>query len=326
MASRAGRRRAGEGRMSWLFAAIPLGRLGDPVTLAVPFFVLAIAAEMLWTHRRHLTHRYETRDAAASLVTGLISTVVSAATGFVVVAAMMAVWRLRLTTLTINAASLMGLFVAYDCTYYWHHRAMHRIRWFWADHIAHHSSQHYNLTTALRQPWLANLTGHFIFALPLVWLGFHPAAVGFVAALNLIYQFWIHTEAIGRCPAWFEAVFNTPSHHRVHHAANPRYLDRNYAGTLIVWDRMFGTFEPERAEEPPRYGLVHNIASFNPLRIVAHEYVGMARDAAGRGLSMRQRLAYIFAPPGWSHDGSRLSSDMLRARWRRGASDEPLAK
>ena len=310
--------------MNWLFASISLDRLGDPVALAVPFFVLAIAAEMLWTHRRRLTQRYETRDAAASLATGLVSTVFSAATGFVAVAAMMAVWRFRLTTLPINVASLVLLFVAYDCTYYWHHRAMHRIRWFWADHIAHHSSQHYNLTTALRQPWLANLTGHFIFALPLVWAGFHPLAVGFVAALNLIYQFWIHTEAVGRCPAWFEAVFNTPSHHRVHHAANPRYLDRNYAGTLIVWDRMFGTFEAERADDPPRYGLVHNIGSFNPLRIVAHEYVALTRDAVGRGLNWRQRVAYIFAPPGWSHDGSRLSSDMLRARWRQRGDDGPF--
>ena len=312
--------------MNWLLAPLPLDRLGDPVGVAVPFFVVAIAAEMLWTRSRGLIHRYETRDAAASLITGLVSTVISAATGFVAVAAMMAVWRFRLTTMPISVASLTLLFVAYDCTYYWHHRAMHRIRWFWADHIAHHSSQHYNLTTALRQPWFANLTGHFVFALPLVWAGFHPVAVGFVAALNLIYQFWIHTEAVGRCPAWFEAVFNTPSHHRVHHAANPRYLDRNYAGTLIVWDRMFGTFEAERTDDPPRYGLVHNIASFNPLRIVAHEYVGLARDAAGRGLSWRQRFAYIFAPPGWSHDGSRLSSDILRARWSKGDGDGLLAK
>ncbi len=136
-----------------------------------------------------------------------------------------------------------------DLAYYVFHRSAHRVRWFWASHVIHHSSQHYNLSTALRQTWTGFLSIAFIFRLPLFLIGFPPAMVFFVAGLNLIYQFWIHTEAIDRMPRWFEAVMNTPSHHRVHHATNARYLDRNYAGVFIVWDRMFGTFEPETEAE-----------------------------------------------------------------------------
>src|SRR3546814_77230 len=130
------------------------------------------------------------------------------------------------------------------------HRAAHRVRWFWASHVIHHSSQHYNLSTALRQTWTGFFSLTFLFRLPLFLIGFPPAMVFFCAGLNLIYQFWIHTEAIGRMPRWFEAVMNTPSHHRVHHGVNPRYLDANYAGVFIIWDKMFGSFVPERDDDP----------------------------------------------------------------------------
>ena len=169
-------------------------------------------------------------------------------------------------------------FVLDDLRYYWVHRFGHRIRWVWASHVNHHSSQHYNLTTALRQTWTGTFTFMMIVRAPLILLGFHPAMVLFCGGLNLIYQFWIHTEAIGRMPRWFEAVMNTPSHHRVHHATNPRYLDRNYAGVFIVWDKMFGTFEPETDEERIRYGIVKQLGSFNLLWAVFHEWIGMIRN------------------------------------------------
>src|SRR5690606_13487459 len=147
--------------------------------------------------------------------------------------------------------------------YYWSHRFAHTVRWFWADHVVHHSSQHYNLTTALRQPWFNVFTLKFIwFGSWMVLLGFEPGMIAFCGALNLIYQFWIHTEVVGRLPKWVEAVMNTPSHHRVHHATNPRYLDSNYAGVFIVWDRLFGTFEPERDDDPCRYGIVRNLGTY----------------------------------------------------------------
>jgi hypothetical protein len=131
---------------------------------------------------------------------------------------------------------------------------------------------------------------------------------------NLIYQFWIHTETVGRLPRWFEAVMNTPSHHRVHHATNPRYLDRNYAGVFIVWDRLFGTFEPERDDEPCRYGIVKNLGTFNLLWAAFHEWVGIARDLAG-ARSWRERWMYVAGPPGWSPDGSRDTAEAIKARW-----------
>ena len=153
----------------------------------------------------------------------------------------------------------------------------------------------------------------FVLQAPLVLLGFHPAVIVFVFGFNLVWQFWIHTETIGKLPRWFEFVFNTPSHHRVHHATNPRYLDANYAGALIIWDRMFGTFVEELEEDRPRYGIVKNIGTFNPVKVAFHEYVGIARDVFSPGLTLRQRLGYLFMPPGWSHDGSRQTSESLKA-------------
>ena len=149
---------------------------------------------------------------------------------------------------------------------------------------------------------------------PRIVLGFHPAMVLFCGGLNLIYQFWIHTEAIGKMPRWFEAVMNTPSHHRVHHGRNARYLDANYAGVFIVWDRLFGTFVPEQAEEKVDYGLVQNLGTFNPLRVAFHEWVALFRDALQPGLRLRERLAYAFGPPGWSHDGSRDTTEQIKAK------------
>jgi sterol desaturase/sphingolipid hydroxylase (fatty acid hydroxylase superfamily) len=144
-------------------------------------------------------------------------------------------------------------------------------------------------------------------------LGFPPAMVAIQKGISLVYQFWIHTEQVGRLPRWVEAVMNTPSHHRVHHATNPRYLDRNYAGIFIIWDRLFGTFVPEDDAEPCRYGIVKNIGSFNPIRIALHEWVAIAADLR-RAKTWRERLAYVFGPPGWSPDGSRQTSDQIRAQ------------
>jgi hypothetical protein len=142
--------------------------------------------------------------------------------------------------------------------------------------------------------------------------------------ISLVYQFWIHTEAIGRTPRWFEAVFNTPSHHRVHHARNPRYLDRNYAGILIVWDKLFGTFQPELDEEACRYGIVKNLSGFNIVRVAFHEWAAMAKDVARHP---RHAIGYVFGPPGWSHDGSRETSHSLRAQWEAGREgEEPRSK
>jgi sterol desaturase/sphingolipid hydroxylase (fatty acid hydroxylase superfamily) len=194
-----------------------------------------------------------------------------------------------------------------DLSYYWYHRSAHSIRYFWASHIVHHSSQKYNLATALRQTWTGGITGSFVFYLWMPLLGFEPIAILFMHSVSLLYQFWIHTELIDRLPKWFEFIFNTPSHHRVHHSSEAKYLDRNHAGILIICDRMFGTFQIE--EERPTYGLTVNIKSFNPLYIASHEWLAIFRDLRDYP---RYSWKYLFGPPGWSHDGSRKTSAQLR--------------
>lgn len=206
------------------------------------------------------------------------------------------------------------LFVLDDFTYYVFHRVSHRCRFWWAAHVNHHSSQEYNLSTAMRQPWTGVVVGTWMPWIPLAWLGFPPEMILTQQGLNLFYQFWLHTEAVRRLPAWFEYLFNTPSHHRVHHGANPRYLDRNYAGVLMVWDRLFGTFEAERDDEPVDYGLVRNIESYNPLWIAFHEWVAMAKDLA-RARSLKEAIGVTFGVPGWRVDGRGETTDALRLAW-----------
>ncbi|MBZ0164417.1 MAG: sterol desaturase family protein [Notoacmeibacter sp.] len=286
-----------------------------PVTqLAIPFFIGAILLELWLVRTRKAAGEFETRDTLTSLAMGVGNVAAGLILGFISLAVLMWVWQYRLVDLGASWWVLAGAFLIDDLRYYWYHRIAHRVRWVWAEHVNHHSSQHYNLSTALRQSWTGHLTGMVILQTPLVLLGVHPAVIAFVFAFNLLWQFWIHTETIGRMWPWLEAVFNTPSHHRVHHATNPRYLDANYAGTLIIWDRMFGTFVEELEEDRPRYGIVKNIATFNPVKVAFHEWIAMFGDAfATPGLTIRQRLGYLFMPPGWSHDGSRKGSKELKA-------------
>ncbi len=283
--------------------------------LAIPFFVIAMLAELVWIRWMQGKGEFETRDTLTSLLMGVGNVAMGLFFGFLSYGVLMWFWQFRLFDLGFYWWVGLTAFLLDDLRYYWYHRFAHRVRWFWAEHVNHHSSQHYNLSTALRQSWTGNFTGAVLLSVPLTILGFHPAFVAFVYGFNLVYQFWIHTETIGKMPAWFEAVMNTPSHHRVHHATNARYLDANYAGTLIVWDRLFGTFVPEEAADKPRYGLVSNVATFNPLKVAFHEWVAMARDAAAPGLTLSQRLKYLFMPPGWSHDGSRKTSETIKAEY-----------
>ncbi len=282
------------------------------VDLAVPGFVLLVLIEMIWAKYR-APEKYEPRDTLTSLAFGLGSTVAGLLFGGITFALALWLYEHRLFEIGWAWWAFVVCFVLDDFAYYWAHRTGHRVRWFWAAHVNHHSSQHYNLSTALRQSWTGFFALSFIFRIPLALLGFHPAMILFVGGVNLIYQFWIHTEAIGRMPRWFEAVMNTPSHHRVHHATNPRYLDANYAGVFIVWDRLFGTFVREVDEERIRYGIVRQLGTFNLLYSVFHEWIGIAKDLWSA--PWRHKLGYVWRPPGWSHDGSRDTSDTIRARW-----------
>ena len=270
----------------------------DPTLYAVPFFLLTLAIEPGLLRRLRARGGsfmgYDGRDVRASLGMGGVSFVFVSGINLAIYATATWLARWRVCDLGHGALGWAVVLVGWDFSYYWHHRAEHEIRMLWACHVNHHSSRYYNLSTALRQPWtpFAGLLFYPGWAL----VGVAPWMIMTSGGLNLIYQYWIHTEVIDRMPRWFEAVFNTPSHHRVHHGTNPEYLDKNYAGVLIVWDRWFGTFVEERA--PVVYGLTKNIETYNLWRIAFHEYAALARDVrVARG--WRDKLGVLLHGPEW---------------------------
>jgi sterol desaturase/sphingolipid hydroxylase (fatty acid hydroxylase superfamily) len=197
--------------------------------------------------------------------------------------------------------TLLLLFVGQEFCYYWYHRAAHRVRWFWCNHAVHHSPNDLNLSAAYRIGIFGKITGTFLFFSPLVWLGFEPKLVMLTLTMNLLYQFWIHATWLPKL-GWLEYVLNTPSAHRVHHASNPEYLDANFGGVLILFDRLFGTYVAERADLPPRYGLVKPITSYNPLRVEFTQWIELGRDML-KARSLKHVLGYLFMPPSWQpHD------------------------
>lgn len=276
---------------------------------AIPAFVLLVVAEWYYSYKEKKEF-YEVKDAFSSMALGIGNVVTGFGSKVLVFGAFFLVYKLRIYTLDSSLWWVWVLaFFGDDLSYYWFHRSSHHIRFFWASHVVHHSSERYNLAAALRQTWTGNFTGSFVFWLWMPFVGFHPLMVMLLQQLSLIYQFWIHTEAIKKLPAPFEFIFNTPSHHRVHHATNLKYLDRNHAGILIIWDRMFGTFEPE--QERPKYGLTKNVNTFNPIRIAFHEWVNLLKDLK-RGRSIINAFKYLLNPPGWSHDGKTKTTKQLR--------------
>ncbi|HEX5025987.1 MAG TPA: sterol desaturase family protein, partial [Agriterribacter sp.] len=188
-------------------------------------------------------------------------------------------------------------FIADDLTYYWFHRISHQVRFLWASHMVHHSAEHLSLSAAFRQPWTSHISGTFLFWIWMPFLGFTPAMVIFMKSVNVIYQFGLHTEMIRRLPGWIEFIFNTPAHHRVHHASNLEYLDKNHGGVLIIWDRLFGTYQPEIKK--PIYGLTKNIPSQNPIVITFYEWRKIYKDLSS-AKGWRECFHYLFNVPGWS--------------------------
>jgi sterol desaturase/sphingolipid hydroxylase (fatty acid hydroxylase superfamily) len=277
---------------------------------AIPVFALSIALEAWHSHHRRLA-RFEVKDTFASIAMGFGSVVagIPFRLGFLWLLAKL--YEHRAFTVPWSVGGWLALLFAEDLCYYWSHRTNHEVRMFWAAHVSHHSSTHFNLSTAVRQSWTQPYL-MWIFWLPLPLLGFSPEMIVLQQAASLIYQFFIHTEAVGKLGP-LEWIMNTPSHHRVHHAVNVRYLDANHAGVFIIWDRLFGTFVEERAEEPPVYGITKNIETYNPLRITFHEWHAMLRDV-WRTPRWLDKLKYLFAPPGFSADGSTMTSRELQAR------------
>ncbi len=298
--------------MDYLFSHLDPTKLSDPSTYAGPIYALFIFIEITFIVLAKRGGEYETRDASTSIALGSLSAIFGILISGGAIFILFQVYQARIMTIETTPLMLIILFVLDDLRFYWAHRFSHRIRWFWANHVVHHSSQHYNLSTALRQPWFSAVTGLVLIYVPFIWLGVHPGAMLFVGSVNLLYQFFIHTETIHKFPKWIEAVFNTPSHHRVHHSVNPKYLDTNYAGVFIIWDKLFHTFAEEGEGEKLEYGIIKNIATFNPFRIATHEFISIFSDMIKPDLTLKQRLAYVFAVPGWSHDGSRQTSDDIK--------------
>ena len=265
--------------------------------LVFPLFIAAIAAEAAYF--RWVLHReYGWRATLSNVVVALGRLVTEGALAAIVLAVYFAAYSARPFDIPMdNWISWVALFVAVDFAYYWLHRMSHEIRWMWAQHAVHHSARQLTLSVAYRLGWTSLIAGPWLFLVPVCWLGFHPLSVGLMFAANLIYQFWLHTETVPRLGV-LETVFNTPSHHRVHHGVNPEYLDRNYGGVLIVWDRIFGTFAAERAGTAIEYGLVHQIDTLNPLKIVVSEWVSLLRDLRS-ARDLREAIGYAFGKPGW---------------------------
>ncbi len=283
----------------------------DLIQYAIPGFIILLVAEVLITAREQRDY-YDAKDTAGSLAMGIGNVIVGLVGKLLVFGTYSLVYKFRLFTIDMTQWwAWVVLFFADDFSYYWFHRTSHSSRYFWASHVVHHSSQKYNLGTALRQTWTGTLSGAFLFWIWLPFVGFSPVAVMTMQAISLLYQFWIHTEFIKKLPVPIEFIFNTPSHHRVHHATNLAYLDKNHAGVLIIWDRLFGTFIAET--ERPVYGITTNLNTHNPLHIAFHEWTAIGHDLRRAG-SWRNALNYLFGPPGWSHDGSRKTTRELQEK------------
>ena len=286
--------------------------LEDDLSLfAVPVFIVAVLFEALWS-RGTGRRLYGVQDSLVSLSMLVASAVVEILPRLLAVALMIQLHEMSPLRYVVVRQwwAWALLFVLDDFSYYWFHRVNHEVRLLWAGHVNHHSSEYLNFATALRQG-VGERIHKMVFWLWLPLLGFDVGMILTMIGLNLIYQFWVHTQAVDRLPAWVELIFNTPSHHRVHHASNVRYLDCNHAGVLIVWDRLFGTFSEETAEDPPVYGLTRNVRSFNPAVVLFHEYAALWRDVR-RAPGWRQKLGYLLRAPGWSHDGEDRRSRTLR--------------
>lgn len=280
---------------------------------ATPVFVVVMLIEAYISYKKQLA-LYDTKDAITSMLVGIITLVFEFGFKFGALIAFELLHELSPLRDVVGRQwwAFVILFFLDDFAYYWFHRMNHEVRLFWAGHVNHHSSQYLNYATALRQG-VGERAHKYLFWMWIPLLGFDGVMMFTMMAANLIYQFFTHTELVKKLPWPIEYIFNTPSHHRAHHASNIRYLDRNHAGVLIIWDRMFGTFAEEVDSEKPIYGLTSNIETNNIPEVVLHEYKSIWRDVR-RAKKLSDKLKYIFYAPGWSHDGEDLRAKTLRAK------------
>ena len=279
--------------------------------LSIPFYAILIGAEILlsnWKHKKY----YSVRDTIQNIYFTLLNAGLDGLLRWVFYISVLS-WSYQYHFFSIENTYLYWflLFILVDFSFYFEHRIDHYCRLFWAVHVTHHSSEEFNLTTGFRSSVFQPVY-RFIYLTPIALFGFSPLDIVFMYSLTQTYGILVHTQYIDKMPGWFEAVFVSPSHHRVHHASNIIYLDKNMGMCLIIWDKIFGSFQEEIKEEPVKYGLTKSVQNAaNPVKIIFHEWQSMLSDLRKKN-PLLVKLKYVFMPPGWSHDGSTKTSRQMR--------------
>ncbi len=281
------------------------------IFVSTPLYLIVIGIEILLSHV-HLKKYYTVKGTLINIYLCLMNGAIDLIFRAVYVVVLFWFYTFQFVDFSFNPYLYwILLFILEDITFYIEHRVDHYCRIFWAVHVTHHSSEEFNLTTGFRSSVLQPLY-RFVYFIPLVLLGFNPIDIVFMYSLTQIYGILVHTQYINKMPRWFEAVFVSPSHHRVHHANNIRYLDRNMGMVLIIWDRLFGTFQEEVPYDPVKYGLTKRLDNpHHPAKIIFHEWLNLGKDLK-RNISLKTKIRYLFMPPGWSHDGSSKTAKQLR--------------
>ncbi len=285
------------------------------ILISTPVYIIIIGLELLLTHLQHRKAAYTLADTAANLYLMILNGTIDLSFRIVYLAILQYFYQHAFLTLSDAVAYWLVLLILEDFLYYWLHRFDHQVRLFWAVHVTHHSSEIMNFAVGFRSSVFQPLY-RFIYFIPLALLGFRPIDIVFIYSATQIWGILVHTELVNKM-GWIEYLLVTPSHHRVHHGSNPKYLDKNMGMFLIIWDKLFGTFQPELTAseyQPITYGLTHNVKKPNAISVVFHEWQQIFRDISQKNITLKARLRYLFGPPGWSHDGSRLTSKELREK------------
>ena len=282
------------------------------ILISTPFYLCIIGIEILLSHLQH-KKKYTIKDSLTNFYLMLLNGGLDLAFRIVSLAILQYFYSKSAIHWQEGLLYWISLTLFEDCMYYWLHRFDHEIRFFWATHVTHHSSQLMNFTVGFRSSVFQPLY-RFIYFIPIACCGFKPLDIAFIYAATQIWGIFVHTEYV-RKMGWLEYFLVTPSHHRVHHGSNPKYLDKNMGMFLIIWDKIFGTFQPELSPEtyqPIRYGLTTNLKNTDPVNIIFHEWASIKKDVFQKNISLKQRYLYLFGPPGYSHDGSRQTSEQMR--------------
>jgi sterol desaturase/sphingolipid hydroxylase (fatty acid hydroxylase superfamily) len=291
-----------------------VGNLKEQILLqfSTPLYLIIIGLEILLSNARH-RKLYSFKDTISNLYLMLLNSAIDLLFRVVYLFILQLCYNHHWISITNVFSYWLLLLLAEDFLYYWLHRWDHEIRLFWAVHVTHHSSEKMNFTVGFRSSVFQPLY-RFIYFIPLAYLGFKPLDIVFMYSATQIWGIFVHTELINKM-GWLEYILVTPSHHRVHHASNPKYLDKNMGMFLIIWDQLFGTFQPELSADqyqPRKYGLTKPMEKTGPVDLVFHEWAAIGKDLGRQDIGWKDKWQYVFGPPGWSHDGSRMTSEQLR--------------